>query len=137
MAARWYCVQFCHSMKGWIDLPSLASKREKEANDAAQKFAEANHVVCRVIRKPHSWEPPEPSNVEKLWNAQAIENDGRGISCVRSMVQYLMADLVEDARSVRRLARDKTRAYPNVEKLLIEIFGCRLHECQGCQDCDL
>lgn len=54
---RWYCVQWSHAKKGWLDLPSLASKKEKEANDAAKVFAEENSVVTRVIRKPHGWKP--------------------------------------------------------------------------------
>jgi hypothetical protein len=61
MAARWYCVQWSHPARGWVDLPSLASKKEKEANDAALVFAEEHPgVVTRTIRKPHGWEPTEP-----------------------------------------------------------------------------
>lgn len=57
MAARFYCVQWCHVRRGWIDLPSLASKSEKEANDAAEQFAKTNGVVTRTIRKPKGWVP--------------------------------------------------------------------------------
>lgn len=57
MASRWYCVQWSHPKRSWIDLPSLASKKLKEADDAAISFAEQNKVVTRVLRKPHGWEP--------------------------------------------------------------------------------
>lgn len=58
---RFYCPQWCHNTKGWIDLPSLASKKEKEAIDAAEEFAVNEHpgVRTRVIRKPHNWNPTE------------------------------------------------------------------------------
>lgn len=60
MAARWYCVQWSHPQRGWLDLPSLASKKEKEANASALNFAEEHPgVVTRTIRKPHGWEPIE------------------------------------------------------------------------------
>jgi hypothetical protein len=58
--SRYYCPQWCHDKKGWIDIDSLASKKEKEANDAAKEFAEIHKVVTRTIRKPHGW---NPSNV--------------------------------------------------------------------------
>lgn len=56
---RFYCVQWCHRTKGWLDLPSLASKKESEANDSSEEFAKAHGVVTRVIRKPHGWEPSD------------------------------------------------------------------------------
>ena len=56
--ARFYCPQWCHAMQGWIDLPSLASTKEREAINASEEFAERNKVQCRVIRKPHGWQPP-------------------------------------------------------------------------------
>ena len=62
---RFYCPQWCHSMKGWIDLPMLASKKEKEANDSAAEFAERNKVVARVIRKPHGWEPEKGKETDR------------------------------------------------------------------------
>jgi len=52
-------------MKGWIDLPMLASKKEKEANDSAAEFAERNKVVARVIRKPHGWEPEKGKETDR------------------------------------------------------------------------
>ena len=40
----------------------LASTSEKPANDTATEFAEKNHVVTRVIRKPKGWEPKPEEN---------------------------------------------------------------------------
>ncbi len=56
MAKRYYCPQF-HSVQGWVDLPSLASTKAKEANDAAEVFATDKQRITRVLRKPHGWEP--------------------------------------------------------------------------------
>lgn len=55
---RWYCPQAAHHMWGWIDLPSLASTRKREADTQARQFAIGQGMVTRVIRKPHGWEPP-------------------------------------------------------------------------------
>jgi hypothetical protein len=57
MAKRYYCPQFSDFAKGWVDLPSLASLKEKEAVDAAESFAFQNQRITRVIRKPHGWTP--------------------------------------------------------------------------------
>lgn len=59
MAKRFYCPQWCHAKKGWIDLPMLASTSEKEANNAAEAFCTERRVQTRVIRKPHGWEPSD------------------------------------------------------------------------------
>lgn len=55
--SRYYCPQVHDSQRSWIDLPTLASKREKEANEAARQYAEKHVRVVRVIRKPHGWTP--------------------------------------------------------------------------------
>lgn len=57
MAKRFYCPQFHDSVKGYVDLPTLASTKEKEANTAAKTFTEENGRITRIIRKPHGWEP--------------------------------------------------------------------------------
>ena len=66
MASRYYCPQWAHQRRGWLDLPSLASKREKEANDAARAFAEEPRVVVRTLRKPHGWKPSVTVPEERL-----------------------------------------------------------------------
>jgi hypothetical protein len=52
---RLYCPQWCHRTKGWIDLPMLADKQKKPADDAAEEFAQQHKVATRVIKKPHGW----------------------------------------------------------------------------------
>lgn len=54
---RYYCPQVHDSMKGWIDLPYLASTAKKKANDEAKKFAENEKRYVRTIRKPKGWTP--------------------------------------------------------------------------------
>ncbi len=59
MSKRYYCPQFADSKRGWVDLPSLASTKEKEALDNMENFAKDQNIHCvmRVIRKTHGWEP--------------------------------------------------------------------------------
>lgn len=59
---RYYVVQYCHRARGWTDLPSLASFKQKECQDASEDFASTHRVVTRVIRKPKGWVPPAPSD---------------------------------------------------------------------------
>ena len=70
----------------------------------------------------------------RLDDAQAKENDGRGVQCVKAMVLRLFQNEYSWAQSIRRIEGDKTRAYPKLEKVLTEIFGCRLHGASDCQD---
>lgn len=73
-------------------------------------------------------------DADLLEQLQAKENDGRGITCVRSIVSYLRQGDWESAKAIRRNEGDKTRSYPEVEKALGEIFGCRLHGMYACKD---
>ena len=59
MAKRWYCPQWKHKDKGWINLPTLASKKKKGADDNAKEFAEKNTVVVRTHKMPKGWMPDE------------------------------------------------------------------------------
>lgn len=65
---------------------------------------------------------------------QKVENDGRGIACVRSIIHYLRLGDWSSALNVRRTEGDKTRAYPKVERELTQIFGCLLHAKYNCGD---
>lgn len=69
---------------------------------------------------------------DTLAQLQAVENNGRGISCVRSIVIYLRRGEWENAIAIRRLEGDKTRCYPKVEAALTKILGCRLHAAIHC-----
>lgn len=76
--------------------------------------------------------------IDDLESLQATYNQGRGITCVKTIIVYLRRNELEHATSIRRLEGDKTRSYPDVEKMLTELFGCRLHSKQNCTDwlCD-
>ncbi len=52
--------------------------------------------------------------------AQAKENNGRGVSCVRSIVHYLRNGDLDSARAVHLTDGDKIRNYPKLSKLLID-----------------
>lgn len=63
----------------------------------------------------------------KLYQLQAKENDGRGITCVKSIVTYLKAGDLRSAVLIRQHDGDKTITYYDVEQYLIEKLGCRSH----------
>lgn len=70
---------------------------------------------------------------DELDALQAKQNEGRGVSCVRTMVFYLRQDNVVSALAVRQIEGDKTRSYPDIEQFLNDNFGCRLHGEVDCQ----
>lgn len=65
---------------------------------------------------------------------ESVENDGRGIQCVKAIITYLRRGDWESAINVRRIDGDKTRMYPKVEAALLDIFGCRLHKNKNCKE---
>lgn len=71
----------------------------------------------------------------ELEAAQAKENDGRGIVCIQAMLKYLERGQINMARNVWVVDGDKIRAYPQVQALCEDIFGCRLHGVKRCQMC--
>ena len=72
------------------------------------------------------------NHLDKL---QGVENGGRGIQCVRTIIHYLRLGIWESALYVRRDEGGKTRVYPKVERELIEIFGCLRHAKHNCDNC--
>lgn len=68
----------------------------------------------------------------QLEEAQALLNNGRGVTCVRSMVTYLNRGDLRSAQYIRQNEGDKTRMYPELEQTLEKLFGCRLHLTHGC-----
>lgn len=73
--------------------------------------------------------------IDELDLIQSQENQGRGIQCVRTIVLRLRQGEFKWAASIRRSEGDKTRMYPQVEKILFNIFGCRLHFQHNCPSC--
>jgi hypothetical protein len=63
-----------------------------------------------------------------------LQQAEKGISCVRAIIHYLRLGNYVSALAIRRTDGDKTRAYPKVEKKLIDIFGCRMHAAHDCPD---
>lgn len=62
-------------------------------------------------------------------------NSGRGYQCVRSIINYLEAGDYQSAQLVYQLDADKlTTASKELLSKLKEIFGCRLHGKQNCQN---
>ena len=69
---------------------------------------------------------------KELDKLQLAHNDGRGISCVKQIVDYLMTGDIDSAIAVRSIDGDKTSLYPDVEGYLNQTFGCRLHNTIHC-----
>ncbi len=72
------------------------------------------------------------ADIDRLDELQAKENDGRGISCVRTILTYLRRGENQLAAAVRSTEGDKTRVYPEVEEQLYQMFGCRTHRSHDC-----
>jgi hypothetical protein len=72
--------------------------------------------------------------IETLNALQAKQNDGRGVECVRHIVLYLKRNDERSAKAVWSLDGDKIRQYPELEKYIIELFGCRTHFVHNCQN---
>lgn len=66
---------------------------------------------------------------------QSVENDGRGVMCVKSMVTYLRRNQFAEAQGIYQVDGDKTRQYPALEAALRKYFGCRLHGTHDCEKC--
>jgi len=61
MSKRYWCPQFCHRNKGWIDLPG-ASYKKSDVDAIAECIAQKHLVATRSIRKPHNWKPKDINN---------------------------------------------------------------------------
>lgn len=72
--------------------------------------------------------------IDELDRLQAAHNDGRGISCVRSILIYLREGDIESAITIRCTEGDKIRQYKDVKDFLREMFGCRLHNKHNCDE---
>lgn len=57
MSARYYAVQACFSRGGWKTLPTLASRKEREAIGLMEEMGQKRQMVYRVQRMAHGWEP--------------------------------------------------------------------------------
>jgi len=66
---------------------------------------------------------------------QAKCNDGRGVTCARSIIAYLNQGLLNHAKAVWFNDGDKLRQYPELERVVESALGCRLHGKQKCLIC--
>ena len=71
--------------------------------------------------------------IDKLEEVANMQNQGRGIQCVKDIISMLRIGNFAMAQRIRQWDGDKTRSYPEVEKMLTKLFGCRLH---GKADCN-
>lgn len=72
--------------------------------------------------------------VGTLWALQESENEGRGVTIIRDIVEMLKRGELENAVNLRQLDGDKTRSYRQIEQRLINFLGCRMHGELACED---
>jgi hypothetical protein len=64
----------------------------------------------------------------ELQTLQAEKNDGRGVSCVRTVVTYLEMGKLDKAQAVCWNESDKMHSYPDIQKFIVEnVFGEEKH----------
>ena len=76
------------------------------------KHGYANGVLCQMCDLTDQYK----YLALRLNEAQAKENDGRGVSCVQTIVTYLNMGDIRAARAVARNESDKLWAYPEIRK---------------------
>lgn len=54
-------------------------------------------------------------NLDKLKELEKVQNEGRGVSCVRSIILYLEREDVDSACACCWNENDKLRSYPAIE----------------------
>lgn len=60
---------------------------------------------------------------DTLDQLQAVENDGRGVSCVRGVVGELRRSNRAGAEAIANNDYDKIRNYPEIKRVVDENFG--------------
>jgi len=74
------------------------------------------------------------AQLTKLKELEKKQNEGRGVTCVRDIINLIEIKDFGRAIAVRQWDGDKTRSYPALEKCLTEIFGCRMHGTKKCKN---
>lgn len=69
-----------------------------------------------------TWEgvPSYEEMADELFKLQSSENEGRGVNCVRGIVNHLRACNGKDAKAVCRNEWDKIRNYPKIVEWLFK-----------------
>lgn len=72
------------------------------------------------IESPESKKEKSPAEIlaDKLDELQSTKNEGRGVSCVRTLIAYLRRGDIDSAKAVCFNEGDKIRNYPDIEEVL-------------------
>ncbi|MCD6434935.1 MAG: hypothetical protein J7L15_00885 [Clostridiales bacterium] len=73
-------------------------------------------------------------DIDRLDELQMVENEGRGIICVKYIISSLRREDIKEAIYVYKWEGDKIRAYPLVQQWFYDYMGCRLHLKKDCQN---
>lgn len=72
--------------------------------------------------------------IERLKDLQSKENEGRGVSCVTSIILYLEIGDIKTAKYIYMQEGDKIISYPKIQNWMYKNFGCRNCFKIDCQD---
>lgn len=72
--------------------------------------------------------------INRLVDLMEQENEGRGISCVASIIASLNRGNIEEAKCIYMNEGDKIRAYPKIQNWFYKYLGCRLHNNTACEN---
>lgn len=102
---------------------TLGAQRETEVGQAQDAYEGAWHdAVLGIVQAEH------------IQFAQELVNGGRGVTCVRSMADYLRLGDRASALAVWFNDGDKVQQYLELYKTVVETLGCRLHATKACQE---
>ncbi|MFZ2038732.1 MAG: hypothetical protein WAV11_02250 [Minisyncoccia bacterium] len=79
-------------------------------------------IVEDGLLKPEMSLEEMKSIADQLEKLQSSENEGRGVSCVRTAIFYLRGGDLDGAKAVCKNDHDKIQNYPDIEKFL-EKYG--------------
>ncbi len=79
-------------------------------------------------------ESKRQDNIRILDDLQSKENDGRGVSCICSIISFLRRKEYNNAKRVYQYDGDKIRQYPEIQDWLSNNFGCRTHLKKNCDN---
>jgi hypothetical protein len=71
------------------------------------------------------------TQLDQLRELESEANDGRGVTCVRSIIFYIETGDFESAAIRYRTDRDKLRQYPELEAFLKDLFSVPCFRCKG------
>lgn len=64
-------------------------------------------------------------DLSELKEKEKIQNQGRGVSCIRTLISYLEKGDIESAKAVFVNEGDKIANYPELETILENILGLK------------